>query len=178
MPANGPYDDGPADPVFTVRAAVEKDAGQIVSVLREIARDRVYTAITEPWSEARQQRYMRGLSRREAIHVAEDRHGKTIGYQVLDLWAPTIASMAHVGQVGTFIQAGWRRRGVGAALFGRTRAFALSRQYAKFVVQVRSGNAPAQSFYRQLGFQDCGRLARQVRVDGMEEDEILMELFL
>jgi hypothetical protein len=34
------------------------------------------------------------------------------------------------------------------------------------------------SFYRRLGFTECGRLARQVRIDGQEDDELLMELFL
>ena len=29
-----------------------------------------------------------------------------------------------------------------------------------------------------LGFQDCGRLSRQVVIDGIEDDEVLMELFI
>ena len=48
----------------------------------------------------------------------------------------------------------------------------------KLVVQVRGTNAPAQAFYRRLGFADCGRLSRQVMIDGSHDDEILMELFL
>jgi [ribosomal protein S18]-alanine N-acetyltransferase len=136
----------------------------------------VYTAITEPWSAAEQERYMAGLSPREAIQVAEDRDGLLIGYQVLELWAASLASMEHVGQIGTFIQSAWRGRGVGRALFHRTRHFALAHGYRKLVIQVRAGNTAAQLFYRQLGFCECGRLARQVRIDGTDEDEILMEL--
>jgi ribosomal protein S18 acetylase RimI-like enzyme len=86
--------------------------------------------------------------------------------------------MAHVGQIGTFIDAEWRGRGVGRTLFYHTRDFAVAHQYGKFVIQVRNANTAAQSFYRQLGFEQCGRLKRQVRVGGIEEDEILMELFL
>ena len=36
----------------------------------------------------------------------------------------------------------------------------------------------AQAFYRRLGFRDCGRLARQVILDGVEDDEVLMEWFV
>jgi hypothetical protein len=31
---------------------------------------------------------------------------------------------------------------------------------------------------RHLGFAVCGRRARQVLIDGVEDDEVLMELFL
>ena len=32
--------------------------------------------------------------------------------------------------------------------------------------------------YRKLGFRDCGLLTRQVVIDGVEDDEVLLELFL
>ena len=48
----------------------------------------------------------------------------------------------------------------------------------KLVIQVRGSNAAAQAFYRGLGFQDCGRLSRQVIIDGIEDDEVLMEFFI
>lgn len=150
----------------------------IIALLQDIAGERVYTAITEPWSAAEQERHIIGLSPRETINVAEDQHGNLIGYQVLELWAPTLASMAHVGQVGTFINAGCRGRGVGRTLFHYTRDFAIESGYRKFVIQVRSSNTAGHSFYAGLGFKECGRFTRQVRIDGEEDDEILMEYFL
>jgi ribosomal protein S18 acetylase RimI-like enzyme len=57
-------------------------------------------------------------------------------------------------------------------------AFAREAGYRKLVVQVRGTSAHAQSFYRRLGFAECGRLSRQVMIDGSYDDEILMELFL
>ena len=86
--------------------------------------------------------------------------------------------MLHVAQVGTFLVPEWRRRGVGRVLFGTTETFARSVGYSKMIVQVRASNIPAKAFYQRLGFRACGRLARQVRIDGVEDDEILMELFL
>lgn len=44
--------------------------------------------------------------------------------------------------------------------------------------QVRGSNADAQAFYQGLGFRVCGRLTRQVIMDGIEDDEVLMEVFV
>ena len=85
--------------------------------------------------------------------------------------------MKHVAQLGTFLLSEWRRRGVGKALFKTTQGFARNADYVKAVIQVRASNQAAQIFYRQLGFRACGRLKRQVRIDGEEDDEIFMELF-
>ena len=163
---------------IAIRKATADDAEAIVTVLAGIASERVYSAINRPWSAEQQRRYLMSLSEREAIHVAETRQEGVIGYQTLERWAPTIDSMAHVGQLGTFLRSEWRRQGIGEALFRGTLDFARQRDFLKFVIQVRSSNTSAQSFYRRLGFRECGRLTRQVRMDGQEDDEIIMEHFL
>lgn len=112
------------------------------------------------------------------MFVAVDGADRVVGLQILDGWSATLDSMAHVGQVGTFLLPAWRGRGVGRSLWNATQAFARDAHYRKLVVQVRGINAHAQSFYQRLGFAECGRLSRQVVIDGREDDEILMELFL
>ena len=104
--------------------------------------------------------------------------GQVVGYQSLDLYSPSLSSMAHVGQLGTFLLPEWRRRGVGLALFDATRRFAASTGYQKLVIQVRASNLQAQGFYKRLGFVECGRLRAQVIVDGTLDDEIVLEWFL
>ena len=163
---------------FAIRRASAADAEAIVGILERIASERIYTAIGKPWSADDQRQYLVSLSAREAIHVAEARGKAIIGYQTLELWARQLESMAHVGQIGTFLAPEWRRRGIGEALFQSTVAFARKRDYLKFVIQVRSSNVSAQSFYRQLGFRKCGRLTRQVRVGDQEDDEVIMEFVL
>jgi RimJ/RimL family protein N-acetyltransferase len=115
------------------------------------------------------------LSPRETVHLAE-----TGGDWLSNLGtlAPTLDSMAHVGQIGTFLRPEWRRQGIGETLFEHTVAFARKNDFRKFVIQVRSSNAAAQNFYRRLGFRACGRLARQIRIGQQEDDEIIMESFL
>jgi ribosomal protein S18 acetylase RimI-like enzyme len=135
----------------TIRRASEADAGGIIAILEGIVSERIYTAINKPWSADQQRKYLHSLSAREAVHIAENEREGIIGYQTLELWAPTLDSMAHVGQIGTFLRPAWCRRGIGEALFDRTADFARQRDYLKFVIQVRSANVAAQRFYRRPG---------------------------
>jgi ribosomal protein S18 acetylase RimI-like enzyme len=163
---------------FVIRRATEADSEGVLSVLEIVAAERIFSAIDRPWSIEQERTYLRSLSPREATHVAVTDSGEIIGFQNLDLWAPLVNSMRHVGQVGTFLLPAWRRRGVGNALFRATQEFARSAGYSKFVIQVRASNTSAQAFYTSLGFGECGRFARQVRIDDMEDDEVMMEYSL
>jgi ribosomal protein S18 acetylase RimI-like enzyme len=160
----------------TIRRATPSDAPGIAAVLEVIASERIHSAIDRAWSVEEERRYIESLSAREAIHVAVDQENHIVGLQVLDRWSPVLGSMAHVGQIGTFILPSWRGRGLGRALWGTTLASAREAGYRKLVIQVRGSNTAAQAFYRGLGFRNCGCLSRQVVIDGMEDDEVLMEL--
>jgi len=164
--------------VFVIRSATEANSRGILSVLEIVAAERIFSAIDRPWSIEQERTYLRMLSPREATQIAVADSGEIIGFQNLDLWAAFVNSMSHVGQVGTFLLPAWRRRGAGNALFRATQRFARSAGYSKFVIQVRASNTSAQAFYTSLGFQECGRFARQVRIDDMEDDEVMMEYFL
>jgi ribosomal protein S18 acetylase RimI-like enzyme len=111
------------------------------------------------------------------MFVAET-EGSVAAIQCLDLWARYIHSMRHAGQIGTFVLPALRGQGVGKLLWNQTNAFAASAGYEKIVAQVRASNTLAQSFYRGLGFQECGRFSRHVFIDGGYDDEVLLELFL
>jgi RimJ/RimL family protein N-acetyltransferase len=163
-------------PSFLIRRASLDDAEGIASVLDTVAGERIHSAIERAWTAAEQRTYLASLSTREAFHVAITASRQIVGYQSLDLYSPILSSMAHVGQLGTFLLPEWRRRGVGLALFDATREFAASMGYHKLVIQVRASNVPALAFYKRLGFVECGRLRAQVIVDGTEDDEIIMEL--
>jgi uncharacterized protein GlcG (DUF336 family) len=141
-----------------IRRASPDDAGGIVAVLEVIAAERIHSAIDRAWPVEGQRRYMASLSPREAIHVAVDDGHDIIGLQTLDLWSPSITTMAHVGQLGTLLLPGWRGRGLGRQLWNATLAFAHTAGYRKFLIQVRASNTAAQAFYRRLGFVECGRL--------------------
>jgi ribosomal protein S18 acetylase RimI-like enzyme len=168
----------PVTPDLRVRRAVPEDAPEIVAVMTEVVDARVHSAIDRAWTVEQERTYLEAVGAREAVHVALDGAHRVVGLQILERWSTALDSMAHVGQVGTFVLLPWRGRGVGRVLWHATATFAREAGYAKLLVQVRGTNAHAQSFYRRLGFAECGRLSRQVIIDGRYDDEILMELFL
>jgi ribosomal protein S18 acetylase RimI-like enzyme len=153
------------------------DAADIVAVLEVVVAERMQTAIERAWTVEQEQRYLASLSPREVLHLAVDVTAGVVGFQTLDLWSPLLSSMAHVGQVGTFLLPQWRGRGIGRQLWMETDSFARGAAYRKLAIQVRASNLVAQRFYRGLGFKECGRLTRQVVIDGVEDDEVLMEYF-
>ena len=167
----------PKEPAIRIRRATGNDSVQIVAIWQRIAAERVHSAIDVPWTVEDERKYIDSLTPREVVHLATTESGEIVGFQSLDLWEPTITSMKHVAQIGTFLLPEWRRHGVGKVLFATTQEFAKNADYDKAVIQVRASNHAAQSYYRQLGFRACGRLKRQVRIDGEEDDEIFMELF-
>jgi ribosomal protein S18 acetylase RimI-like enzyme len=166
------------DSSYRVRRATEADAGGIAHVLGRITAERTLSAIDRAWPPDEQRAYLRGLSDREAFHVAEAAGGAIVGYQSLDRYSTVLTSMAHAGTLGTFVLPEWRGRGVGRALFDATVRFACAAGYRKLVIFVRGANFRAQAFYSSLGFAECGRLRRQVVLDDAEDDEVVMELFL
>ncbi|MBI5033574.1 MAG: GNAT family N-acetyltransferase [Chloroflexi bacterium] len=160
-----------------IRRATPDDAASINSIWQVIAAEKIYSAIDKPFTIEEERAYIQSLSEREGVFLAEI-DGSVIGFQSLDLWARSIHSMDHVGQLGTFALSAWRKHGVGNALAQHTLAFAKAHGYEKLVIFVRASNTSAQKFYAGLGFIECGRFARQVKIDGKFDDEILMELFL
>jgi RimJ/RimL family protein N-acetyltransferase len=161
-----------------IRRASADDAPGIASVLEAVVAERAYSAIDRAWPAHEQRSYLASLSNREAFHVVTTASREIVGYQSLDLYSAILPSMAHVGQLGTFLLPDWRGRGVGRALFTATRQFAEAAGYRKFVIQVRASNHAAQRFYQQCGFRECGRLRAQLVIDGATDDEVVMEFFL
>jgi len=163
---------------FQIRQAVPDDAEGIAKVMHTVVAERVHSAIDRAWTADEERRYLSSLASREAFHVAIAGSGQIVGCQSLERYSTVLRTMAHVAQVGTFVLPAWRGQGVGPALFELTRRFAVSEGYRKAVITVRGSNASALSFYRRLGFLECGRLSKQVVLDGVEDDEVLLELFL
>ena len=133
-----------------VRPAHVRDAAQILLIRRQIAAERIHSAIDRPWTIRGERDYLGSRSRRERVHVAVSEGRLVVGFQSLDLWAATISSMRHVGELGTFLAPEWRRRGLGSALFQATQQFGRRFGYAKFVAQVRASNRSLNPFTSRL----------------------------
>jgi RimJ/RimL family protein N-acetyltransferase len=163
---------------ITIRRGTTDDAPSIVSVWEAIVAEKIYSAIDCPFTTEREREYLKSQCAREGMFLAETAEREVVGFQSLDRWTKLFRSMDHVGQLGTHILREWRGRGVGKELAAHTLAFARSAGYEKLVIYVRASNTGAQAFYAGRGFVSCGRLTRQVRIDGEYDDEIVMEMFL
>jgi L-amino acid N-acyltransferase YncA len=163
---------------ITIRRGTTDDAKSIVAVWQAIVDEKLYSAIECPFTLEREREYLKSLSAREGVFLAETAERQVVGFQSLDQWTKLFHSMDHVGQLGTFVLHKWRGHGIGKQLAAHMLAFARSGGYEKLVIYVRAGNTGAQAFYEGLGFVPCGRLARQVKIDGQHDDEIVMEMFL
>jgi len=161
----------------TIRKASTADAKAISSIWEIICAERKFTAINKPFTPQQEREYIFSLSDREGIFVAE-LEKQIIGFQSLDLWANFTDSFNHVGSIGTFVLPKWRRSYIGRKLSNHTFQFARLNGYKKLVIYVRAKNARAINFYKNLGFFEKGVLKEQVKIDGVYEDEIFMELFL
>ena len=168
----------PRDVQTTIRRATAADAPGIVAIVKAIVAEHVYSAIDRPFTVEGELAYLQSLSEREGIFVAETAARRMVGFQSIDQWTKLFHSMDHVGQLGTFVSSKWRGRGVGRQLAVHTLAFARSAGYEKLVVFVRASNTGAVAFYAALGFAKCGRLAQQVKIAGVRDDEIVMEMLL
>lgn len=163
--------------IVSIRRANVQDAAIIAGLWEAIVAEQIYSAINRPFTIVQEREYLQGLTRREAVFLAES-HNRVIGFQTLDLWTRVIRSMDHVGQIGTFMLREGRGQGIGHQLTQHTFGFARTVGYEKIIALVRASNAGAIKFYSSFGFTPCGRLTRQTKIAGAYDDEILMELFL
>lgn len=162
---------------ISIRKATAQDAEEVSNIWATICSERIYSAVTKPFTPQQERKYISSLSDREGIFVAELK-GQIIGFQSLDKWAEYSDSFDHVGVIGTFIIPEWRKKGIGTQLAKETFAFARIKKYEKIIIYIRSLNAGALTFYKNLGFIEIGILSRQVKIDNHYEDEIFLELFL
>ncbi|TET61917.1 MAG: GNAT family N-acetyltransferase [Promethearchaeota archaeon] len=160
-----------------IRKANAEDAKEISYIWEIICAERKYTAVSKPFTAEQERRYINNLTDREGIFVAE-KEGQIIGFQSLDKWAEYSDSFDHVGVIGTFVLPEWRKKNIGYKLAQFTFNLAKEHDYEKFVIYVRAGNSGAIRFYENLGFIQKGVLSNQVKINGIYEDEIFMEMFL
>jgi RimJ/RimL family protein N-acetyltransferase len=163
--------------VLEIRKAISSDAIEISHIWDVICTERKHTAVDKPFTPQQEENYLKSLSEREAIFIAE-MDGNIIGFQTLDLWSKVIGSFSHVGTIGTFLLPEWRGLGFSYIIANYTLDFARLNKYEKIVIYVRKGNERAIKFYQNLGFIIKGELKNQVKIDGIYEDEVFMEKFL
>ena len=164
-------------PPPVIRPVALTDAEGTAAVLNSIVREGGRTIAGRTYTPAQERAFLSKMPKRSLLNIVL--LGKVVaGFQEYMPYATYTSTMDHVASAGTFIAAPVRGRGLGHALSTVTWAAARAAGYTKLVITVRADNPEAQAFYTGLGFQPCGRLARQAFVDGKYVDELLYEVFL
>lgn len=153
-----------------------QDAAGVADVLNTIiAEEQHHTALTGHWTPEAELAFLQSLRPRSQVFVA-DLAGRIVGFQVIEPFVTYTKTMDHVAHWGTYVHPGFRRRGIGRQLAGATLEFARTNGYEKVVIYVLADNAEGLAYYRSLGFERKGVLARQTKIDGIYHDEVFMEL--
>ncbi len=75
------------------------------------------------------------------------------------------------------VDEGYRRRGIGAELMDRARAFAMDKHCRAIAAEAQSTNWPALCFYRKMGFEICGVDEHHYTNRDLERKEVALFLY-
>ena len=164
-------------PPAQIRPGGLGDADSIRTVLNSVVCEGGMTVLDRTLTVAQERAFLRRLPARARLTLAQI--GNVVaGFQIIEPYVAYTGAMDHVAALGSYVFAPLRGRGLGAAMSRATFAAARELGFSKLVITVRADNPGAQTFYADLGFKPCGRLARQAFVDGRWVDELMYELFL
>lgn len=161
-----------------IREATPEDAAEIVSILNPIIEAGVYTVLEEPFTVEAEREYIANFPRRGVFHVAVSPQGWLVGFQSVEPFASYTRALDHVATIGTYVDLGQRRRGIGTRLSAATFQAARDKGFEKLFTYVRADSPGSLAFYLKLGFRIVGTAQRQARIGERYVDEIVIEHFL
>lgn len=164
---------------IAVRTAGPDDAAAVAGVLNGVIRGGSPTLIDTTVTVEAERAYIEGLPQRSFLHVAETAGGRIAGFQTLIPWNTfATTEFDHVATMGTYVDAAYRRQGVGAALARASFAAALELGYEKIFTDLRADNLDSLAYHLALGFDVVGAARRHARVAGRDIDVLFVERFL
>jgi RimJ/RimL family protein N-acetyltransferase len=147
-----------ARPPATVREATLDDVDPVLELVVAVAAEGRWIAVEAPVDrEARRRRVAENVEDPATIALVADAGGELVGQLDLHL------ARYGVADLGMLVAAGWRGRGVGAALLAAGIERARAAGAHKIALQVWPHNAAAIALYERFGFQREGLLRRHYR---------------
>lgn len=133
-----------------VRNATARDVAEMAAILNAYVVAGGVTAVEAPLSEAKAREWYLTGEHSLCCVVAEDRDGKMLGFQALDLSQPLPDGWA---DIATFARTFPRPSGVGTALFAATLERARRAGLHAINATIRADNAAGLAYYARLGFE-------------------------
>ncbi len=163
---------------FRVRDVKGNDADSIVAILNPIIETGNFSAFDTPFTIEAERQYINAFPARGVFLVAISEEGQIVGFQSMVPFATYTRAFDHVGVLGTYVDLGWRRRGVASCLFMATFRQARRKGYAKIFTYIRADNPAALATYEKHGFRRVGIAEKHVKIDGKFIDEVIVERHL
>jgi len=183
---------------FKVRPGTLVDAAGVARLINGVIAEGAPVLLTGSFSDAEERAFLAGLAPRGGFHVVEAAGvvagsepdavaapgavgivapgaAGIVAAQVFAPYAAGVPAHAHVAEMGTWVDAGWRRHGLGRLLWERTRALARERGFTKIFTDIRADNAASLAFHLALGFSIVGTAHRQAVIDGQAYDVVFIE---
>jgi RimJ/RimL family protein N-acetyltransferase len=166
---------------ITIREAEEADAPSLLALIRQVDRESTFLSrepgelgLTEP-QERQHISVLRG--RTGSIMLLALHAGEVVGS--IDFNGGTRRRTAHAGEFGLSVRRPYWGSGIGGALLDEMLAWCRATGFIRKIrLRVQDRNGAAIALYRSRGFEEEGRLAREMRVDGEWVDLVLMGLWL
>jgi RimJ/RimL family protein N-acetyltransferase len=142
------------------------------AVLDSVAREERYLAMLQapPLEEVRKFVNESVAKERPQFVALADEH--PVGW--CDVIEKPRDALKHSGTLGMGVLAGYRGRGIGAALMERTLADARQKGFTRVELTVRVDNPRARRLYEKFGFMVEGLCRRHMRVRGEYHDSYFM----
>lgn len=165
-----------------VRSAKDHDAAALLGLLRELAHEPVFT-VYEPDEMVRSletERASIATYREELgrVMLVAEVGGELVGQ--LTFRAGKYRRIAHTGEMGMSVAAGWRGCGVGRAMLTCLIEWAsVHPTVEKINLRVFANNERAIALYRSMGFVEEGRRKGEIRIhSGLCVDDLTMARFV
>lgn len=179
----------------TVREGVLEDASGVARLINGVIAEGAPVLLTGSFSDEEERAFLAALPPRGGFFVAEagaapaaagetgraGAAGKACQSRAIvaaQVFAPYAAGMAahdHVCVMGTWVDAAWRRRGLGRTLWVRTAALARARGFTRVFTDVRADNIQSLAFHLALGFSVAGAAREQAIIAGRSYDVVFIE---
>ena len=157
-----------------IRRATPEDVEGMLDAIEPVVAEGRWLGAEPPFDRpGRRERLLVALESERSVQLLAVVDDEIVGHLGLDL-APY-----GVAQLGMFVTAGWRGRGVGGALVAEAIEQARALGAHKVSLQVWPHNGAARRLYRRHGFAEEGRLRRHYRRrNGQLWDAVIMGLVL
>jgi RimJ/RimL family protein N-acetyltransferase len=165
-----------------VRCPVPEDADQLLDYAHVVLQESEYFLLAPDelqFTVEEEQAWIREHTADEGqILLAADADGLIVA--LLGFENGPQRRVAHRGTLHVSVAAAWRGRGIGRILLETLLEWAtINPLIEKVTLSVMASNHRALGLYRKLGFQEEGRLAREIRISPEHyEDELLMCKFV